>query len=250
MAGDLVGAGVFDMQQHIGEVQANAGHQNSGDWHQGQPVPAGRQPGMQNGAFVFAKQPFDPLQGYRVDVPGVAADVVNLAYLQVMRRVKAVVHGRCQAQRDINTAFECVRMCLRLKQFSQRIAKPLGLKQLALLDGTAFTHNAVAGAGQHLGVVVYHAGAWLEAACKTVMQAGEIGMGRFREVQVGEQLPDADGRAAHPRAADFAQPADKARQRNSRYAVGQQEVDIFILENAAPGGQEGGVFHQVDTRLK
>ena len=138
----------------------------------------------------------------------------------------------------------------RLQQLSERIAEPLGLKQLALLDVTAFTHNAVAGAGQHLGAGIHHAGAGLEPPGKTVVQTGEIGMGRLGQVQVSEQLPQANRRAGDPRVADFAQPANKPRQGNARDAVGQQEVDVFILENAAPSGQKRIGFHQVDTRLK
>ena len=50
------------------------------------------------------------------------------------------------------------------------------------------------------------------------------------QVEVGEQPPHRDRQPRQPRAADAAEPAHRMRQRDARHAVGQQEVQVLVLQ--------------------
>ena len=78
-AGDDVGAAIAEVQQHVEEMQADAGDQDGGDRHQHDALAAGGQRGFDQRALVLAEQLFDALQRDRIDVPGVAGNVGHLA---------------------------------------------------------------------------------------------------------------------------------------------------------------------------
>jgi len=63
------------------------------------------------------------------------------------------------------------------------------------------------------------------------MHAGKALLFGFAQVQVAEELPDADRGITHQRLLDLAEPPQKAGERLARNAVGQQEVQVFLAED-------------------
>ena len=59
---------------------------------------------------------------------------------------------------------------------------------------------------------------------------------RLAEVEIGEQAPQEDAGRAQPRLLDPAQPTHELRQPAPRNAVGQQEIDVFLLNDAIDQG--------------
>ena len=93
-----VGATVAQVQQHIDEVQPDAGNQYGGHRHQGQRAFVLGQAHFNHGTLVLAKQALHALQGNGVDVPGVARDVGDTLHQPVSRGMKAVIHAGRQTQ--------------------------------------------------------------------------------------------------------------------------------------------------------
>jgi hypothetical protein len=73
------------------------------------------------------------------------------------------------------------------------------------------------------------------------VQAPELGLFRLRQVEVGKQPPAGDRGIAHKGVLDLAEPAHEARQRRPRDAVGQQEIEVFLL---GQGGDHPPDCHQ------
>jgi hypothetical protein len=62
------------------------------------------------------------------------------------------------------------------------------------------------------------------------MQAAELALLRVAQVQVGEQAPHRDRQIPHPGLLDAAEPAHQAGELDARDAVGQQKVEVLVLE--------------------
>src|ERR1700680_1009349 len=97
IAGYEVGSAVPEVQAHIEELEADAGDQDGGDRYQGQQG-ARWQPAANDGAFVLAKQLFDPPQRDWIDVPGVSGNIVHLLDAAIVGRMEAVIHAGSQPQ--------------------------------------------------------------------------------------------------------------------------------------------------------
>src|SRR5262249_32826561 len=80
------------VENDIEKMQADARDQNGGNRYQRNrlPRPANR---FDHGALVLAKQPLDPLQSDRIDVPCIAVNEGDAFDMTVMWRVKAVIHA-------------------------------------------------------------------------------------------------------------------------------------------------------------
>ena len=57
------------------------------------------------------------------------------------------------------------------------------------------------------------------------------------QVEIGEQAPDADRQIAHQRLLDLAEPAHELRGQPARNAVGEQEVDVLLLQRCADSSE-------------
>src|ERR1700743_627976 len=79
------------------------------------------------------------------------------------------------------------------------------------------------------------------------VQALEMCFLGLAEVEIGEQAPQKDTDRAQPRLLDPAQPTHELRQPASWNAVGQEEVDIFLLDDAI---DQGAGSHLNVTRLQ
>ena len=80
------------------------------------------------------------------------------------------------------------------------------------------------------------------------MHAAKLPLARFRQVEIGEETPDADGESRDQRMLNFAEPAHESGEEGTRHAIGQQEVEIFLIEDTGGGRTTGGrVFHGAVT---
>ncbi len=227
------------VDDQIEKVQADAGHQNGRDRHQGQRIAGGRAQ-TDDGPLVLAEQPLDALERDRIHVPGVAADRGDLVDPAIGRRVKAVIHARRQPQGDEAAVAVGFHQCGIAQQVQQGIGRALDLEQLGVGDGAEGADDAVAGARQHgrIGIERPQAGAQLPG--ETVVQAGEAGFPGLAEIEVRKQPPAGDRQVADPGMFDLAEPAHEVGQRRARDAVGQQEVDVLLL---GQGGDKAAHCH-------
>ena len=89
--------------------------------------------------------------------------------------------------------------------------------------------DAVGRAGHDRGIGIERPQAWLQLAGEAGMQALELALLGLGEIEIGEQLPQRDGGVLHQRILDLGEPAHEAGQRGARHAVGEQEVEVFLL---------------------
>ncbi|MEY9359066.1 hypothetical protein ABH994_001787 [Bradyrhizobium yuanmingense] len=81
----------------------------------------------------------------------------------------------------------------------------------------------------------------LQLPGEAVVQTPELRLARLRQIEVGEQLPQRDREVPHQGILDLGEPAHEAGQRRAGDAVGQQEVEIFLLGER---GDEGFDCHE------
>ena len=238
VAVNRVGSVVAQVEQHIQKVEPDAGDQNGRDGYQRNRLACKRpavQPGAQKGTLVLAKQFLHPLQRNRVDVPGVAGKVTHPLHRAVLRRVKAVVHAGAQAQRHKVALVPGTRVLIRTNQIGQRVGKAFGLEELPRFDAPVRADKSIYRAAHHRRVHVDGPRALLELAGKAVVHAGEAAFFRFTEVEVREVFPDGDGCVAHPGLLDFAEAPHELGQPCAWQAIGQQEVQVFLVQQIFDG---------------
>ena len=156
----------------------------------------------------------------------------------VVRRVEAVVHARGQPQRDV----AAVRVKARPgrgspKQLVERVRESLGLEQLRALDAAASARRWRRRAHQHGRVGVDRPRAGLELAREAVVQAGEArscslrsGPGRRRAARRAIEASRTSGCSIR-----LNQPMKRVSSRRGN-AVGQQEVQVFVLQRRRGAG--------------
>jgi hypothetical protein len=233
------------VQNPVQDMEPDARHQDGGDRHQGDGF-AALEPGPDHRALVLAEQPFNSFQRDRIHVPGVAADEVDLLDPAIVRRVKAVIHAGRQPQGG-KAAIAMRRHQFGIaKQVQQLIAGALDLKQLGVRDGAERADDGIARARHDLRIRVERAQAGPQFADKAIVQAGEIRLACFTEIELRKQPPASDREFAHQRVLDLAEPAHETRQSRPRDAVGQQEVQVFLLGQA--GDQAPNCHESVSSR--
>ena len=117
------------------------------------------------------------------------------------------------------------------EEILQRVWKPFRLVHLGAGNFAASPDNRVAGTDQDLRAPVDRADAILEFADETIVQAIELLFLGLAEIEIGKQPPSGDRKIADKGLFDPAEPADELRRQPARNAVGQQEIDVFVLEN-------------------
>ncbi len=212
-------------------MQANAGDQDRRHRHQGDEMTGAAQPRADHRAFVLAEQLFYAPERDRIDVPGVARNVGHMLDRAVVRRVEAVIHARGEAERDIAAVPVGLDQRRVIQQIPQRIGKTLGLQRIGAVEAPAGADDAVAGARKHVRGGVDTPRTGLQLAGEAGVQALEALLLRIPKVEIGKQAPDRDRRASDQRTLDPAEPAEEARREPARNAIGQQEVDVFVLQD-------------------
>src|SRR5208282_20635 len=112
------------------------------------------------------------------------------------------------------------------------IAEPLGLVEIGARDRAAGADDRVAWTDEDVRPAVDRARAVLEFADEAIVHAAELRLLRLPKVEVGKQPPQADRKVAYQRLFDTAEPADELGGEPARDAVGEQEIDIFLLQHA------------------
>jgi hypothetical protein len=132
------------------------------------------------------------------------------------------------------------------EQILQRVRKSLGLEQRGAADCAAGADDRIAGAHQNVIAALDRAGAVPEFANEAIAKAFEPRLLGFAEIEVREYPPDGNGKIANQRLFDPTEPAHELRRQAARNAVGQQEVEVLLLENFQDLGLDRHVF--VKTR--
>lgn len=233
VAVDFVGAAVAQMQQDIHRMQAHAGHQDCGHGHDQERCAIG-QTHVQHGALVFAEQLLHALESDGINVPGVAGNIGHVLQGAISRGMKAVVHAGGQAQGDERTAFENAgpRGTGRRtpEQAVQGIGKAFCLINLSVLNAAAGANDGITGGGERVWGGVNRTDAGFEFPDKTSVQGVKVCFTGFAQVQVAEKFPDGYGQFRDPWVANLAPPAHQPGQGDARDAVGEQEIQVLLLQ--------------------
>jgi hypothetical protein len=113
------------------------------------------------------------------------------------------------------------------------------LEHTVLLDPAVLTDDTVAGADEDVCSWVHGTSALAELPDEAIMEAREGGLAGLGEIQVGKELPHGDGGTGQEWAAYLAEPPHHPGEENPGNAVGEQEVEILLEEQAVTPGPEG-----------
>ena len=91
--------------------------------------------------------------------------------------------------------------------------------------------DPVARARQHKRIAIDGARAGFEFAREAGMQAPEGLQPRIAEIEIGKQPPQPDRRPRHDGILDLAEPAEEPCGEPPRNSVGQQKVDVLLLDD-------------------
>ena len=102
-AGDTIGPRVAQVERNVEKGEADARDQDRAD----RPPSSSTSPELRRAFAGTTARSFlqnsraTRLERDRIDVPGIAGDVVDLGHVTVLRRVESVIHARGQAKRDV-----------------------------------------------------------------------------------------------------------------------------------------------------
>jgi hypothetical protein len=101
--------------------------------------------------------------------------------------------------------------------------------------------DGVAGADHDRWVGIGRPQPGAQLAGKAIVQALEAGLARLGEVEIGKQPPACNREIADLRLFDLAEPTHEPGQRRPRDAIGQEEVQVFLLRQ---GGDQASDCHE------
>jgi hypothetical protein len=110
--------------------------------------------------------------------------------------------------------------------------RSLGLVEFGAGDRPTGADDRVAWTDQNVRPAVDRARPLLEFADEAIVHAAKLPRLCLPQVEIGKQPPDADRNIANERQFDAAEPADELRDESARDAVGEQEIDVFLLQHA------------------
>ena len=117
-----------------------------------------------------------------------------------------------------------------LSYFYLDLLEALDLKDLAIGHATTRPDNGIAGADDDVRVHIDRTRAILQRAGEAIMHASKSGLSRVAQIEIGKELPHEHRDIAHERLLDPAEPTHEAGQRAPGDAVGQQEVQLLLLQ--------------------
>ena len=150
--------------------------------------------------------------------------------------MEAVVHARCQPQRDIEAIAMPLDEKRRAKKIGQTVGKALDLKELSPGNPPVGTDDGVAWTHDDLRIAVDRPRAVPELAREAIVQARKLRLPRVREIDVAKQPPQRDREIAHERLLDLAEPAHETREQAARDTVGQKKVDVLLQKHFCQSG--------------
>ena len=117
------------------------------------------------------------------------------------------------------------------EQVFQRVGKTLGLIELGTGNRAAGANDGIARTDHNIRPAIDRARAILQLAGEAFVHAAEMRLFRLAQIEIGKQPPQPDGQIAHQRLFDPAEPADELRGQPARNAVGEEKVDVLLLQN-------------------
>ena len=158
-----------------------------------------------------------------------------------------MIHARGQPQRRVLATLVVTHEVRVAQEIEERVREPLRLQHRPSSDRSAGADQRVAGTHQGAGVGIDWTHAVPQFAGKALVHALEARFLRFAQVEIGEQPPQGYTNAADQRLLDAAQPPHELRQQPAWNAVGEQKVDVLLLNNA---GDQGFCSHLSVIRLQ
>ncbi len=192
----------------------------------------------QNCTFVAAKQSRHPRQRNRIDIPNIAGVVGHRAQHRVSGRMKAVIHAREQAKRDVGCAFELIGKRPVAQQILKPVAQSLGLKKGLRLHPSAGPYNRVAGACPDAWSRIDGSKTLAKLANEAIAQRCKLRVLGLTKVKVGKKLPNPHRELRKHWALNRGEPAHEVRERNTRDSIGQDEIEL-VGDSAFEGLHHG-----------
>ena len=231
VAGDLIGSLPSQVQEDIREMQSDGRNQNGRYGHQGNWL-AVFQSEPDSGPLVLAEKLFDAFERYRIDVPGIAADVGDVLDLGRRRRMKTVIHRRIQAKCHVGSVVKGRGCLVAAEKLGQRVGKSFRLNQLRAFYGATGAHNAVARTSHHVRFRIDRASPRSQLSGKTGVKALEAGFFCLTQVQIGKKAPRPDRALSERGAFDLAEFSHQARQKDSWNPIGEQKIKVFLEQQS------------------
>ncbi len=228
--------GVFQVKQDIKKMKPNARDEDGGDRHQRYALPFAWSRSVEAGSnespLILAKQFLDPSQGNRVHIPGISREIPDVLDSAVKGSMKPMVHAGGQAQSRKIAVLPVLRGFFRSEQILERVGEALGLKDLGSPNRAVRPNNGVHRACQYPRINVNRSGSVFEFACEAVVHAAKCRLLCLAQIKLREERPNADGKVAYPRGLNLADASHPVGEPESRQAVRQQKVEVFLVNEA------------------
>ena len=143
-----------------------------------------------------------------------------------------MIHARRQPKRYVTAIAVRFDKTAIAQQVFERIGKALGLIKLRAGDFAAGADDGITGADKDIGTGVDRARTILQFAREAIVHAAELRPLRLPQVEAGKLPPNPDRKVADDRLFDAAEPADELSREAARNAVGQEEIDILLFDQA------------------
>ncbi len=146
--------------------------------------------------------------------------------------MEAVVHACCQPERHVRAV--CVlpdQLRIRSQKACERVGKAFRLQQATLLEPAGCADYGIAGAHERRCARIKLPGAFPQLARKAIVEAREVRFPGVAQIQSAELPPQKQAGGANAGLLQLAEPAHEQRQPAPGNPVGQQEVEILVLDD-------------------
>ena len=211
----------------------DAAHENRPDGHERERLAGTVESAADDRAFISAVDARHPLPGDRIDVPHVARNIRRAVYFAVRGRMEPVIHVGRQAKRDVDAAAKPFGRRSIVQEFTEGVARCLGLHEFRAFDRAERTDDAVTRADQHIRIGIERPRAIFQLPYEAVVQAGETGLFGFVQAEVaGEEAEQRDRQIPDDALFDSAEPAHEPGEEAPRHPVRDDEIDALLMERA------------------
>jgi hypothetical protein len=222
-----------EMQQHIEKMESNTRDEDGGYGHECQRRSVW-QCHANDGAFIAAKQALHSFESDGVDVPGVAAQVSDVLDGRCAGCMETVIHAGGEPKSDIGAVDERSGPLGIAEEIFDAVREAFGLEDFTGLHATTGSDDAIARAGENLGIAVDGPRTGKQLAGEAVVQAVEALLLRFAEIEVSEHSPDGDGEATNPGIANLAEATHQTGECLPRHAIREEEIEVLLQQEPVP----------------
>jgi hypothetical protein len=121
----------------VSKAQADAGHKDCGHSNKNDKLSAGFDAQANDSALVSAKDTINAFEGGGIDIPDSAWHMADAFYVDIVRRMEAVIHAGGEPQRSVDAPLQVGGGRLVAEEFVQRVRRSFDLKQFVATDGAA-----------------------------------------------------------------------------------------------------------------